>query len=101
MTGTAVEITARIGLIIAVFVIALAGGFFLRRKVVARLKKTVLDNWIVQTLGVFVLLVPVFIGLLVTPIIYSWGIKGWQDIMTAGNIKIDSAAIIWYVLYTV
>jgi small-conductance mechanosensitive channel len=101
MTGTAVEITARIGLIIALFVIALAAGFFLRRKVVARLKKTVLDNWIVQTLGVLVLLVPVFIGLLATPILFAWSIRGWQDIMIANNIKIDVPIIIWDLVQTI
>src|SRR5581483_1471673 len=67
------NIIVRSLLIILTIVIALGIGLLLRRKLVARLKKTVLDNWIIQTLGVLVFL-PVFI--IATPIaliISSWG----------------------------
>ncbi|WP_161982177.1 mechanosensitive ion channel family protein [Dictyobacter alpinus] len=39
-------------------------GILLRRLLVRRLQKTVLDNWIVQTLGALVIIVPVILGLI-------------------------------------
>lgn len=43
-------------------VIALASGLLLRRLLVRRLAKTILDNWVTQTLGVLVILPPLLIG---------------------------------------
>ena len=48
--------------------VALGLGLILRRILVRRLAKTVLDNWIVQTLGVVVALMPLIIAALVIPL---------------------------------
>jgi small-conductance mechanosensitive channel len=47
---------------IATVLASLGLGFFLRRLLVNRLKKTVLDNWIIQTLGVIVIVIPLTLG---------------------------------------
>lgn len=41
---------------------ALGLGLLLRRLLVRRLHKTVLDNWIIQTLGILVVIVPTLLG---------------------------------------
>jgi small-conductance mechanosensitive channel len=57
------------------FLIALGIGLFLRRLLVRRLKKTVLDGWIIQTLGVFVVVIPLIPAAAVAPVIYDWNIS--------------------------
>ena len=47
---------------IAMILASLGLGILLRRLLVNRLKKTVLDNWITQTLGVVVIAVPLILG---------------------------------------
>ncbi len=54
--------------------VALAVGLALRRILVRRLKKTILDNWVTQTLGVLVALVPLIIAAFAIPLI-------WQPIL--------------------
>lgn len=63
----------QITLIILTIVVALGIGLLLRRKLVTRLKKTVLDNWIIQTLGVLIILPPLIIAAPIALIISSWG----------------------------
>src|SRR2546428_10579201 len=46
------SLTLRITLIAIILLIALGLGLLLRRLLIQRLKQTVLDAWIVQTLGV-------------------------------------------------
>ena len=48
---------------IAMILASLGLGFLLRRLLVNSLKKTVLDNWITQTLGVVVIAVPLILGI--------------------------------------
>src|SRR5258708_19451046 len=68
MDGSTSQIVISIGTIL----IALVVGLFLRRVLVERLKKTVLDNWLIQVLGILVIIPPVIIGFLVLPIISGW-----------------------------
>ena len=57
--GTMLATPLRIVLIGLIFIIALVIGLLLRRRLVDRLKKnTELDAWLVQTLGVLVVLIP-------------------------------------------
>ncbi len=57
---------------IAVLLVALGVGLFLRYLLVRRLKKTVLDNWLIQTLGIFVIIPPIIVGIIVIPLINRW-----------------------------
>lgn len=45
-----------------VVLVGLAFGLWLRRLLVRRLKKTILDEWLIQTLGVLIILPPVLIA---------------------------------------
>ncbi len=47
---------------VATVLVSLGLGIWLRRLLVNRLKKTVLDNWIIQTLGVIVIVIPLALG---------------------------------------
>lgn len=51
--------------------VALGIGLILRRILVRRLKKTVLDNWLIQTLGVIVTLIPLIIAGVGIPLIWN------------------------------
>ncbi len=51
--------------------VALGVGLILRRLLVRRLKKTVLDNWLTQTFGVIVTLIPLIIAGIGIPLIWN------------------------------
>ena len=57
---------------IVTLLIALGVGLTLRFLLVRRLKKTVLDNWLIQTLGFFVIIPPIIVGIIVIPYINGW-----------------------------
>ncbi len=67
------DLIIRIILIILTIIIAVGAGLILRRRLVDRLKKTVLDNWIVQTLGVLVILPTLILAIPISFIISTWG----------------------------
>jgi small-conductance mechanosensitive channel len=78
-------------LIILTIVIALGIGLLLRRKLVARLKKTVLDNWIIQTLGVLIVLPSLILAAPVALIISSWGTKALIDLFNSLSNSFNDA----------
>lgn len=59
--------TVTIVLIVLIAVFAVAIGLALRLFLVRRLKNTLLDNWLVQTLGVVVFVLPLIVALLTLP----------------------------------
>jgi hypothetical protein len=61
--------TSRIVLNVLIALVALIVGLFLRLLLIRRLKQTVLDNWLIQTLGVIVVLLPLIIAGAATPFI--------------------------------
>lgn len=75
------NIVTRIGLTVLTIVIALGIGLLLRRAVVRRLKNSVLDNWLVQTLGVLVVLPLLILAALASPIIITWDINQLNNIL--------------------
>jgi small-conductance mechanosensitive channel len=58
----------------AIGVVALGLGFFLRLLLVRRLKKTILDDWIIQTLGVVIILLLLIIAAIIASFITDTGI---------------------------
>src|SRR5947208_1180142 len=54
--------TVEIILMLLIALCAIALGLTLRHFLVSRLKKTVLDNWVVQTLGAIVFVIPLIVG---------------------------------------
>lgn len=87
------SLTLHIVFTILLILITLAIGLLLRRRAVHRLHSTILDNWIIQTLGVLIVLLPFIIDALVIPIIWHppiinsyWGIM--QDQFIPKNINL-------------
>ena len=68
---TETMITLSIILTIVTFGVALGIGLALRRMLVRRLKKTVLDTWIIQTLGVLIALIPLSLAGFGIPLIWN------------------------------
>jgi small-conductance mechanosensitive channel len=66
------DITSQIIITVATLLIALGVGLFLRYLLVRRLKKTVLDNWLIQILGFFVIIPLIIVGIIVIPLINHW-----------------------------
>ncbi|SRR6266487_4099550 len=52
----------RIFLVVFIALFAIALGLLFRRLLVHRLKKTVMDNWLIQTLGVVIALLPIILA---------------------------------------
>jgi small conductance mechanosensitive channel len=75
------DMVLRIVLLVVIVLVALGLGYFLRRLAVRRMKTTVLDDWIIQTIGIaifvpFVLITIVVVAFFVTSnigfLIYFW-----------------------------
>jgi small-conductance mechanosensitive channel len=65
------SLTLRITLIAIILLTALGLGLLLRRLLIRRLKQTVLDNWIVQTLGVAIVFPPLILAGAIAPLIWD------------------------------
>lgn len=98
-----IDPTIRIVLIVLTVLVALGVGILLRRKLIERLKKTVLDKWIIQTLGVLVIVPPLVVGALLIPIIYSWSTdlfySLWGSFAKAFNVR-DASGLAWNLVQT-
>lgn len=85
------DIVLRILLSLLIVLVALGIGFLLRRLLVRRLKKTVLDNWLIQTLGILVIFPPLILAVAASPIIIAWNInlinEVWASISQFFNVE--------------
>ncbi len=59
------DLTTQIIIIVVSLLIALGVGLLLRYLLVRRLKKTVLDNWLIQIFGFLIIIPPVIVGIIV------------------------------------
>lgn len=88
---TATEFTLRIVFSIAIVLTGLAVGLWLRRLLVRRLKKTILDNWLIQTLGVLVVLPTVLIASVISSWVATNGLAQlmalWQYLSVTAGVK--------------
>ena len=69
-------LTTQIIIIVVSLLIALGVGLLLRYLLVRRLKKTVLDNWLIQIFGFLIIIPPVIAGIIVAA--FFIGIKATQ-----------------------
>ena len=69
-------LTQQIIIIIVILLIALGVGLFLRYLLVSRLKKTVLDNWLIQIFGFLIIIPPILAGIIVAA--FFIGIKATE-----------------------
>ncbi|MGZ3609937.1 MAG: mechanosensitive ion channel family protein [Ktedonobacteraceae bacterium] len=59
------SLTTQISIIVVSLLVALGIGLLLRYLLVRRLKKTVLDNWLIQIFGFLIIIPPVIVGIIV------------------------------------
>jgi small conductance mechanosensitive channel len=59
------NLTTQIIIIVVSLLIALGVGLLLRYLLVRRLKKTVLDNWLIQIFGFLIIIPPVIVGIII------------------------------------
>src|SRR5437588_8168241 len=80
--ATIMSLTLRITLIAIILLTALGLGLLLRRLLILRLKQTVLDKWIVQTLGVAIVFPPLILAGAAAPLIWDPNLlfAYWQSI---------------------
>lgn len=71
LVAETMSISVRIILISLTFLAALVLGLLFRRLLVRRLKQTVLDNWIIQTLGIVIAIPIILIAAFVSPLIWN------------------------------
>src|SRR5260221_8068695 len=94
--------TTRIVLIVLIALVALIIGLSLRLLLVRRLKQTVLDNWLIQTLGVIVVLVPLIIAGAATPFILDSTNVYWQklndSLQQLISNPINLAPLVWSIV---
>lgn len=62
-TTQQMDFAVQLGIGSAAILAAFGLGLLLRRLLVRRLHKTVLDNWIIQTLGVLIVIIPTLLGI--------------------------------------
>jgi small conductance mechanosensitive channel len=96
--------TSRIVLIVLIALVALIVGLLLRLLLVRRLKQTVLDNWLIQTLGVIVVLVPLIIAGAATLFILDSTNVLWQNLISSLQDQIRHpaylTALVWSIVQT-
>lgn len=101
-----IDPTIRISLIVLTIGIAIIIGLYLRMRLIRRLSRTELDSWVVQTLGVLIVIPPLIIGVVAIPVIYTWGFNSLHDLyeamLTTLNIRpTEVPTIIWNLIQTV
>jgi small conductance mechanosensitive channel len=69
------DTTTQIIITVVTMLIALGVGLYLRRLLVHRLKRTVLDNWLIQLFGFLIIIPPVIIGIIFIPYINGWNMS--------------------------
>src|SRR5438128_10540901 len=92
------SLTLRITLIAIILLTALGLGLLCRRLLIRRLKQTVLDNWIVQTLGVAIVLPPLILAGAAAPLIWDPNLlfAYWDSIrsqLKIGDINIPGLTV--------
>ena len=70
------DLTTQIIIIVVSLLVALSVGLLLRYLLVRRLKKTVLDNWLIQIFGFLIIIPPIIAGIIVAA--FFIGIKATQ-----------------------
>jgi small conductance mechanosensitive channel len=76
-----IDQTQQIIIIVVTLLIALGVGLFLRYLLVRRLKKTVLDDWLIQILGFLIIILPVIVGIIVVPLVFGIHLDSLQNVL--------------------
>jgi small-conductance mechanosensitive channel len=88
----------RIFLVVFIALLAIALGLLFRRLLVHRLKKTVMDNWLIQTLGVVIALLPIILAGIAIPFILDNTnlliVTLWENFKQQIHVP-DVTSVIW------
>ncbi len=88
----------RIFLVVFIALLAIAIGLLLRRLLVQRLKKTVLDKWLIQTFGVVIALLPIILAAVAIPFILDNTnlliVTLWENFKQQIHVP-DVTSVIW------
>ncbi len=106
------DITTQIIIVVATLLIALSMGLFLRYLLVRRLKKTVLDNWLIQILGFLIIIPPVIVGTIVASFFFGiqlpemlailqYVVKDILNVQNLGNLTWNLALSILIILLAI
>jgi len=98
------DLTLRIFLIAITALIAISIGLLLRRWLIHSLKNTVLDNWIVQTLGILIILPPLILAAAAALFILENGAfdMTWDSLMAILPVRpAQLIGLAWYFIETV
>ena len=95
------EITLRILLTALTLLVALAIGLILRRMLVRRLENTVLDKWLVQSLGIIAIVLLLILALPVSFIVVDNNLLPfvWNALTAQVNLK-DATGLVWSLVET-
>jgi small-conductance mechanosensitive channel len=97
------NLTIQILIITLTMLIALGIGLYLRFRLVRYLKKTVLDNWLIQIFGILIIVPPVIVGIIVLPLISGWTTPKmydfWTKLASVLNIS-DPRNLIWNLVWS-
>jgi small conductance mechanosensitive channel len=100
-----VSLTAHIVITVLILLLALSIGLLLRRLLVHWLKETFLDNWLIQTLGVIVVILPLIVAAAISPFILNPAntqhLKAWWDYYIKNQFHLpDFTTLIWNLIGT-
>ena len=98
-------LTTQITIIVVSLLVALSVGLLLRYLLVRNLKKTILDNWLIQILGFLVIIPPIIIGIVVAAALI--GIKATDMLLYLSLVLPDKFSkqsfgqLIWNLAFSV
>ncbi len=100
------NMSLRIFLIVIIALIALGIGLILRHLLVRRLRRTVLDNWLVQTLGAIPIIVPLILAAIPVPILltndFTLFTAIWNNIKSQLPIHdSDITSLLWILIQSI
>lgn len=88
------ELNLRIVFSILVVLVGLVVGLLLRRRLVSRLKKTALDDWLIQTIGVFAALLPLLFAVAASSGILTASLSFIMTIWDRINTRVDVGNVV-------
>ncbi len=93
----------RIFIVVFITLLVLIGGLLLRHLFVHRLKKTFLDNWLIQTLGVIVVLLTLIVAAVASIFMLdskiTWLSDWWRNYTLQNHIP-DLPTLSWIIIQT-
>jgi small-conductance mechanosensitive channel len=88
VSATMLDLSAKILISALIMLVALGIGLYLRRRLVSYLKKSVLDRWITETLGIVMILVPLTLGGIIALSVWRNLVSFFDELSTNHGIDV-------------